>query len=67
MLIYNWKKTAAEKNVAGFFVNKFDGDLSRTRELLPRKVDAISNVTADDINYFMQEKAIRYNVTVTIT
>lgn len=67
MLIHNWKKSSAEKNVAGFFVNKFNGDLPRTSELLPKKVRAISNVTTDDVNIFLQEKSIRYNITVNIS
>tara|TARA_B100001094_G_scaffold93579_2_gene89453 strand:- start:14736 stop:17423 length:2688 start_codon:yes stop_codon:yes gene_type:complete len=66
MLIYNWKKTSAERNVAGFFVNKFDGDLQKTSELLPNKVQAISEVSTADVNYFMQEMVSSYNVTVNI-
>lgn len=67
MLIYNWKKTAAERNVAGFFVNKFDGDLSKISKLLPEKVSAISMVSEEDVNDFMHEKAHAYNITVNIS
>ena len=67
MLVYNWKKTTAEKNVAGFFINKFDGDLSEMRSLVPAKVSAISEVTEADVNNFMQEKAASYNITVKIS
>lgn len=67
MLIYNWKKTTAERNVAGFFVNKFDGDLSKTSNLLPEKVSAISMVSEEDVNEFMHEKAYTYNISVYIS
>lgn len=66
MLVYNWKKTSAERNVAGFFVNKFDGNLENTKTLLQDKVSQIANVTKDDVNYFLQRKSIPYNVTVSI-
>lgn len=56
MLIHNWKKSAAERNVAGFFVNRFEGSLEDMQELLPRKVGEIAAVRKDDVDRFLRTK-----------